>query len=57
MNNIISLFKNLESFGFLFGMAFGSAIGLVLFSYLVPSGPKMIGMYRSSKLIALVNNN
>jgi uncharacterized protein (DUF305 family) len=57
MKNIISLFKNLESFSFLFGMAFGAAIGLVLFSFLVPSGPRMIGMYRSYRMNTLVNSN
>ena len=36
---------------------FGAAIGLVLFSYLVPSGPKMIGMYRSSRLSKMAEHN
>jgi hypothetical protein len=57
MKNIISLFKNLESFSFLIGMMFGSALGLVLFSYLVPGGTRMIGMYRSNKLNTMIIRN
>lgn len=38
-------------------MVFGAAIGLALFSYLVPSGPKMIGMYRSSRLSKMAEYN
>jgi hypothetical protein len=57
MKNILALFKNLESFSFLLGMMFGAALGLVLFSYLVPNGPKMIGVYRSSRLSKLAEYN
>ncbi len=43
---ITRLFKNLKAFDFLVGMSFGAAVGLVLFCYLVPHGPKAISMLR-----------
>lgn len=47
MQNIIKTFKNVQVFGLILGMAFGSALGLMLFSYMVPDGTQMIGMYHN----------
>jgi uncharacterized protein (DUF305 family) len=44
MKSIINVFKNMQAFSFLVGMAFGAAIGLVLFCYMVPHGPSAIKM-------------
>ena len=57
MKNILALFKNLESFSFLFGMVFGAALGLVLFSYLVPGGTKAIATYRAQRGYKLATLN
>ncbi len=45
--NLSSVFKNIQGFSLIVGMAFGAAIGLVLFSYLVPNGERMIGLYHN----------
>ncbi len=44
MKKVLSLFKNMQMFSFLVGMSFGAALGLGLFCYLVPHGPKAIAM-------------
>lgn len=36
----------MQTFSFLIGLVFGSALGLILFCYMVPHGPKAIGMFR-----------
>lgn len=56
MKTITSLFVKLDVFSFLVGMLFGAAIGLILFCYLVPSGPKMIGLYRGRGGRQEINN-
>ena len=47
MKKINSLFKNIQTFSFLFGASFGAAIGLSLFSFLVPDGIKMSSLYHA----------
>ena len=46
MKTITSLFSNMQAFSVLVGMACGAALGLVLFSTLVPHGPRAISMFR-----------
>ena len=36
----------MQAFSFLVGMAWGAALGLILFCYMVPDGPKAIAMLR-----------
>lgn len=43
---LISMFKNMQAFSFIIGIIFGSFVGLALFLYLVPAGPKAIAMLR-----------
>ena len=47
MKSIVAIFKNMQAFSFLVGLAWGAALGLILFCYLVPHGPKAIAMLRS----------
>lgn len=47
MQNIIKTLKNVQAFSLIMGMAFGAALGLVLFSHMVPNGTQMIGMYHN----------
>ncbi len=47
MKSIVSTFKNKQAFSFLVGLAWGAALGLILFCYLVPHGPKAIAMLRN----------
>lgn len=46
MKSIIASFKNMQAFSFLVGMVWGSALGLILFCYMVPHGPRAIAMLR-----------
>jgi uncharacterized protein (DUF305 family) len=46
MKNIFSVFKNMQTFSFLIGLVWGAALGLILFSYMVPHGHKAIKMLR-----------
>ncbi len=46
MKSIVNVFKNMQAFSFLVGMAWGATLGLILFCYLVPHGPKAIAMLR-----------
>lgn len=46
MKSISDVFKNMQTFSFLVGMSFGAALGLILFCYMVPHGPKAIAMFR-----------
>lgn len=46
MKSIIASFKNMQLFSFLIGLTWGAALGLILFCYLVPHGPKAIAMLR-----------
>lgn len=45
LKSIIAVLKKLDGLSVLVGMLVGSAIGLMLFSYMVPGGEKMIGLY------------
>lgn len=47
MKKIVEIFKNMQTFSFLVGLAWGAALGLILFSYMVPHGPKAIAMLRT----------
>ena len=42
MNTFFKPFEKFHGFSFLLGIAFGCALALTLFSYLVPTGPAMI---------------
>jgi|JI10StandDraft_1071094.scaffolds.fasta_scaffold219605_4 hypothetical protein len=46
MKSVLSLFKNMQAFSVLVGVACGAAISLVLFSYLVPHGSHAVAMFR-----------
>ncbi len=46
MKSILATFKNMQTFSFLVGLAWGAALGLILFCYMVPHGPKAIAMLR-----------
>lgn len=59
MHKIFARLKQLNGFSVIVGMLIGAAVGLMLFSYMVPNGTKMIGLYHRaiSKQKAVANKD